>query len=97
MTLLPKTININLDCLTYQFPSKNAVLYQSGIFVYNKRMDNQTKLAIEKSFCGLVDLYGVDRVARMKGISRNQVKKRFLNERDGVERKSKPRKPKVKR
>lgn len=60
-------------------------------------MDQQTKHAIEKSFCGLVDLYGVARVARMKGISVNQVKKRYLNERDGVERERKPRKPKVKR
>lgn len=60
-------------------------------------MDHQIKTAIEKSFCGLVDLYGVARVARMKNISVNQVKKRYLNERDGVERDSKPRKPKVKR
>lgn len=57
-------------------------------------MDTQTKNALERSFCGLVDLYGVARVARMKGISVNQVKKRYLNERDGVGRKVEPRKPK---
>lgn len=57
-------------------------------------MDQQTKHAIEKSFCGLVDLYGLSRVAKMKGISRNQAQKRYLNERDGVERQRKPRKPK---
>jgi len=57
-------------------------------------MDENIKRAIGKSFVGLVDLYGVSRVARMKGMSTNQVKKRYLRERDGVERKSKPRKPK---
>ena len=58
-------------------------------------MDENIKLAIEKSFVGLVDLYGVSRVAMMKGISANQVKKKYLRERDGVKRKSKPRKPAV--
>lgn len=58
-------------------------------------MDENIKLTIEKSFCGLVDLYGVSRVARMKGMSTNQVKKKYLRERDGVKRKSKPRKPAV--
>lgn len=49
-------------------------------------MDENIKHTIEKSFCGLVDLYGVSRVARMKGMSTNQVKKRYLRERDGVKR-----------
>ena len=45
----------------------------------------------------LVDTYGVDRVAKMKNVSTNQIKKKYLRARDGVERKTKPRKPKVKR
>ncbi|MCP5414948.1 MAG: hypothetical protein H6961_10115 [Chromatiaceae bacterium] len=57
-------------------------------------MDENIKLTIEKSFCGLVDLYGVSRVARMKGMSTNQVKKKYLRERDGVKREKKPHKPK---
>ena len=58
-------------------------------------MSENIKLTIEKSFVGLVDLYGVSRVARMKGMSVNQVKKKYLRERDGVKRESKPRKPAV--
>ena len=57
-------------------------------------MDENIKLTIEKSFVGLVDLYGVSRVAKLKGMSINQVKKRYIRERDGVKRESKPRKPK---
>ena len=58
-------------------------------------MDENIKRTIEKSFCGLVDLYGVGRVAGMKGMSINQVKKRYIRERDGVKRERKPRKPAV--
>ena len=58
-------------------------------------MSENIKLTIEKSFVGLVDLYGVSRVAKMRGMSVNQVKKKYLRERDGVKRKSKPRKPAV--
>ena len=57
-------------------------------------MSENIKRTIEKSFVGLVDLYGVGRVAGMKGMSINQVKKKYLRERDGVKRESKPRKPK---
>ena len=56
-------------------------------------MSENIKLTIEKSFVGLVDLYGVGRVARMRGMSTNQVKKKYLRERDGVKREKKPRKP----
>ena len=57
-------------------------------------MSENIKLTIEKSFVGLVDLYGVSRVAKLKGMSINQVKKRYIRERDGVKRERKPRKPK---
>jgi len=45
----------------------------------------------------LVDEYGVTRTAKMKNISERRVRKLYLNERDGVGRKRRPHKPKVKR
>lgn len=88
MTQNHKTININPNPVYINLPSKMAVpLPERSFCITINRMETKT-------FCNLVDEYGIDRVARMRGISRNQVTKRYLNERDGVERKRKPRKPK---
>lgn len=53
--------------------------------------------AKSNSFCLLVDAYGIDRVAKMRGMSRRQVQRKYIHERDGVEKPRRPRKPKPNR
>lgn len=70
---------------------------------YPPKIINRADLALEKqalkskSFCFMVDVLGIPRVMRLRGMSRRRVQITYINEQSGVERKKKPRKPKPNR